>query len=86
MMENPTKMDENWGYPYFRKPPYGGVHQFGGTPVVIHFTRFTRRMFPSKQSSYASDQGVPPFFGHLHGTLSGWWLGHPCEKYESQLG
>ena len=20
-MENPTKMDENWGYPYFRKPP-----------------------------------------------------------------
>ena len=21
-MENPTKVDENWGYPYFRKPPY----------------------------------------------------------------
>ena len=20
--ENPTKMDDNWGYPYFRKPPY----------------------------------------------------------------
>ena len=20
--ENPIKMDENWGYPYFRKPPY----------------------------------------------------------------
>ena len=19
--EDPTKMDENWGYPYFRKPP-----------------------------------------------------------------
>ena len=22
-MEIPTKMDENWGYPYFRKPPFG---------------------------------------------------------------
>ena len=21
-MENPMKLDENWGYPYFRKPPY----------------------------------------------------------------
>ena len=21
LWENPTKMDENWGYPYFRKPP-----------------------------------------------------------------
>jgi hypothetical protein len=21
-MENPIKMDENWGYPYFRQPPY----------------------------------------------------------------
>ena len=21
--ENPTKMDDDWGYPYFRKPPYG---------------------------------------------------------------
>jgi hypothetical protein len=21
-MENPTKMDDNWGYPYFRKPPF----------------------------------------------------------------
>ena len=21
-MENPTKMDDDWGYPYFRKPPY----------------------------------------------------------------
>ena len=20
--ENPTKMDDDWGYPYFRKPPY----------------------------------------------------------------
>ena len=24
-METPTKMDENWGYPHFRKPPYGLV-------------------------------------------------------------
>ena len=22
MMENPIKMDDDWGYPYFRKPPY----------------------------------------------------------------
>ena len=22
-MEIPTKMDENWGYPYFGKPPFG---------------------------------------------------------------
>ena len=21
LLENPTKMDENWRYPYFRKPP-----------------------------------------------------------------
>ena len=21
IVENPIKMDENWGYPYFRKPP-----------------------------------------------------------------
>ena len=21
-MEHPTKMDDDWGYPYFRKPPY----------------------------------------------------------------
>ena len=21
--ENPIKMDEDWGYPHFRKPPYG---------------------------------------------------------------
>ena len=20
--ENPTKMDDDWGYPYFRKPPF----------------------------------------------------------------
>ena len=23
-MENPTKMDDDWGYPYFRKPQVGG--------------------------------------------------------------
>ena len=23
-MENSLKIDENWGYPYFRKPPYVG--------------------------------------------------------------
>ena len=22
VMENPTQMDDDWGYPYFRKPPY----------------------------------------------------------------
>ena len=22
--ENPTKMDDDWGFPYFRKPPYVG--------------------------------------------------------------
>ena len=24
IMENATKMDDDWGYPYFRKPPNGG--------------------------------------------------------------
>ena len=24
-MAIPTKMDDNWGYPYFRKPPYEGL-------------------------------------------------------------
>ena len=23
---------------------------------------------------------------HMDATLTGWWLGHPSEKYESQLG
>ena len=23
-MENPVKLDDDWGYPYFRKPTYGG--------------------------------------------------------------
>ena len=29
MMENPIKMDDDWGYPYFRKPPYDSceIHQ-----------------------------------------------------------
>ena len=22
IMDNPTNMDDGWGYPYFRKPPY----------------------------------------------------------------
>ena len=22
LLENPTEMDEIWGYPYFRTPPY----------------------------------------------------------------
>ena len=25
-MENPTKMDDDWGYPYFRKPPFHFFH------------------------------------------------------------
>ena len=23
IVDNPTKMDDNWGYPYLRKPPSG---------------------------------------------------------------
>ena len=29
-LENPTKMDENWGYPYFRKPSNPIVNLVGG--------------------------------------------------------
>ena len=25
IMEHPTKMDDDWGYPFFRKPPYAIV-------------------------------------------------------------
>ena len=31
LRENPTKMDDDWGYPYFRKPPYAhgfSIHHF----------------------------------------------------------
>ena len=28
IMENPMKMDDDWGYPHFRKPPYISLYHF----------------------------------------------------------
>ena len=34
--ENKKKnMDENWGYPYFRKPPHGYIRSRNG-PAFLH--------------------------------------------------
>ena len=33
-MENPIKMDDDWGYPYFRKPPYGVLNQVSWLPLL----------------------------------------------------
>ena len=33
---------------------------------------------------------IPPMLAYMHGSIwvyiSGWWLSHPSEKYESQWG
>ena len=38
--ENPTKMDYDWGYPYFRKPPLISIFSSGATlatePWIIY--------------------------------------------------
>ena len=37
IMENPhLEMDENWGYPYFRKPPYIYILHITYTVVINH--------------------------------------------------
>ena len=35
MKEKPTSMDENWGYPHFRKPPYGDRLYMEDEPVLL---------------------------------------------------
>ena len=31
--ENPMKMDDDWGYPYFRKPPYSKFYLNNNTSI-----------------------------------------------------
>jgi hypothetical protein len=51
-MEHPIEMDDDWGYPYFGKPPYsdtgfirylmyilGGFLSHGSTPQIIQVIR-----------------------------------------------
>ena len=37
-MENPTKMDHDWGYPHFRKPPYQWLNSmvYGGYNYIAN--------------------------------------------------
>ena len=37
-MENPTKMDDDWVYPYFRKPSHVKQIQFGFTNLYCQHT------------------------------------------------
>ena len=50
-MENPTEMDDDWGYPYFRKPPY--------KTCIIMYLRF--HVSPAQDSGLLrSTQRKPP--------------------------
>ena len=37
-LENPTKMDENWGYPFFRTPSNPIVNLVGGLEHLYYFS------------------------------------------------
>ena len=45
-----------------------------------------RSLAGSKHRPSGQNPGDPRSFGIADQCLSGWWLGHPSEKYESQLG
>ena len=49
-----------WGYPYFRKPPYGCFQKWGylWIPLNHQFSSYVHRIFPYKPSS---ELGVPAF-------------------------
>ena len=34
-MEHPTRMDNDWGYPYFRKPPYDTVEKLPAREFLL---------------------------------------------------
>ena len=40
LRENPIKMNENWGYPYFRKPPCMNI------TISCHFPSHLRQSWP----------------------------------------
>ena len=58
------------------EPPRLGIHQRG--------VQLDLRRCPGTSVVWASVLGNPVGLGWE--ILSGWWLGHPSEKYESQLG
>jgi hypothetical protein len=43
-MENPTKMDENWGYPHSRKPP----NVFEGSQSSVKILPLSLSLWQSK--------------------------------------
>ena len=46
IMENPMNMDDDWGYPYFRTPPYGdGV---GTCLISWNFMGNTTNLYKAK--------------------------------------
>ena len=50
-------MDDDWEYPHFRKPPYGGFLSHRGYPQIIHFSR----IFHYKSSVWGKS-----ILGNLH--------------------
>ena len=46
-MENPTKMDDDWGYPYFRKPPYARHRKHDDLPISSQMSLISSIIEPS---------------------------------------
>ena len=75
---------------FWANPPCeaGLTHPQPSQPVPPHplllFDVVEVQLPPLVPEDQASAQCRPDDFGHQLG--SGWWLGHPSEKYERQLG
>ena len=68
-MENTIQMDDDWGYPYFRKAPFLCISI--GNDRKPQETIGKMVIF-QKQDRYASDSGNGPA-GRKFQLLSGWW-------------
>ena len=83
-MENPINMD-NWGYHYFRKPPYGldSLNPFGGFPTIFAYDLRGLTSVPVlswwsfqvalEQRSYWSP---PQVLFSIGTSFSCWWIPH----------
>ena len=92
IMESPIEMDENWGYPYFRKPPY---HSCNFTCLSAIGANFSHWFMCPRMSVYLIVQflcvkspvcsvhlptwsGLPNSIG-FHNMLShSWWDPYRC--------
>ena len=55
--ENPVNMDENWGYPYFRKPPNSSWHKWAsksGRPKFYRWQAITHSNGNSPQNGHSN--------------------------------